>query len=78
MGQARHDCFRLIRGQLENPSLQAPDLIQNVIYGVAQVKSDICCDLVISGATSVEFFANFANSAGQGAFNVHMDIFKTN
>ena len=53
MGQTWHDRFRLIGGQVKNPVLQVPDLMQNVVDSITQVQPDICCNLVISGATGV-------------------------
>ena len=52
--------------------------MQNVVDSVTQVQPNICRNLVISGATRVQLFSNFAYPVGQGAFNVHMYIFKTN
>ncbi len=76
MREARHHRIDFPFGQIDQPSAQPGEFLQNAVNRAAQVQTHIGGDLIVARAAGVQLFADFANAVNQPRLDVHVNIFK--
>ena len=76
MGKAGHDGVLMVRGEVNDCSLQCMDKPANFIYGMTQIQAHVGSHLIVAGASGMQAFTGVAHQRGEPFFNIEMHILK--
>uniref|UniRef100_A0A0N4ZJJ8 Transcriptional regulator n=1 Tax=Parastrongyloides trichosuri TaxID=131310 RepID=A0A0N4ZJJ8_PARTI len=75
MGEARHNCCRVLFCTVQQGALQILQLRHGAVAGVAHPQAEVRRHLIIAAARGVQAPRRLADQLGQAGLDVHVDVF---
>jgi hypothetical protein len=74
VGKSGHDRVDVLLRQIDQGALELNEPVLGLINALAQPKSEVGGDLVITRTTRMEALTGIANQSGQTGFDIEMDV----